>query len=585
MNFEKIYKKILESVTDADLGFELSNLSDELHAFHGPVDMEDEEYELQYDDSFKIKELLKQIVKAKMDDPSFPFEIDEYGFLKKADKDTGVVFELDEFGNIKGSNNPPERGSYFYVWKDAETVKRQKQAVKDAKAAAQDEFDPSNPKAKLHGVGSGNLLSKIHNKLIQFSTKHYVDTDRHKAGEDDSAGTDRRRMVYDYAKDALKQENLSKRDRAIVQRFMNEETVDGQLIVSPAQSIMLKTMLVGLLTEKVDKILARNSKMQHSGGNAYQWGDGENVKKYDGATFYHISVPALRGFVFDEKVKDIQVVKTCPFAGDCVRWCYASFGNFTLFIDTGIKQMRSLTLLHNRPSEWKNKVVTEIKAAKANQDRQNLDTIIRWHDSGDFFSENYLKLVFEICRQTPDVRHYAYTKSVKMLKDNWSEKPANLEIKFSIGGQQDKDIPSDAGISTVLMAKDFENMKNKNPDFKPSESPEVEVPVTVYKSQGKNKPKAPTIELKMRNIGYDFDAENKPSSKVLFKKEGVEELKDIAAKSLSIPRDEILTWDELVTKYPKVVTNQRKWRVLVFHGHGDEAGLRPDVKQVILLQH
>ena len=37
----------------------------------------------------------------------------------------------------------------------------------------------------------------------------------------------------------------------------------------------------------------------------------------------------------------------------------------------------------------------------------------------------------------PEIEFYAYTKQVKLLKDNWKNKPANLTIIFSLGGKQD----------------------------------------------------------------------------------------------------------------------------------------------------
>ena len=62
---------------------------------------------------------------------------------------------------------------------------------------------------------------------------------------------------------------------------------------------------------------------------------------------------------------------------------------------------------------------------------------MRIHDSGDFYNKEYLYKWFAIAEEMPNIQFYAYTKRVKMLKDNWSNKPENLTIIFSLGGKED----------------------------------------------------------------------------------------------------------------------------------------------------
>ena len=62
---------------------------------------------------------------------------------------------------------------------------------------------------------------------------------------------------------------------------------------------------------------------------------------------------------------------------------------------------------------------------------------MRIHDSGDFYNKEYLYKWFKIAESMPNIEFYAYTKQVKLLKDNWSVKPDNLTIIFSLGGKQD----------------------------------------------------------------------------------------------------------------------------------------------------
>ena len=68
--------------------------------------------------------------------------------------------------------------------------------------------------------------------------------------------------------------------------------------------------------------------------------------------------------------------------------------------------------------------------------------ILRLHDSGDFYSINYLNKWIEIANANKDVIFYAYTKSIPFFKrnkennNNWLL-PNNLIIIFSQGSKKD----------------------------------------------------------------------------------------------------------------------------------------------------
>lgn len=65
-------------------------------------------------------------------------------------------------------------------------------------------------------------------------------------------------------------------------------------------------------------------------------------------------------------------------------------------------------------------------------------THVRIHGSGDFFSQAYLDLWLETVRQHPDVRFWAFTKSVRYLVERLDEIPPNLSITTSVGGKDDE---------------------------------------------------------------------------------------------------------------------------------------------------
>ena len=65
---------------------------------------------------------------------------------------------------------------------------------------------------------------------------------------------------------------------------------------------------------------------------------------------------------------------------------------------------------------------------------------IRIHDSGDFFSLEYVTKWVSIIKANPSVQFYAYTKMVRLFKDLTARKelPANLTLIYSYGGTEDK---------------------------------------------------------------------------------------------------------------------------------------------------
>ena len=54
----------------------------------------------------------------------------------------------------------------------------------------------------------------------------------------------------------------------------------------------------------------------------------------------------------------------------------------------------------------------------------------RWHDSGDVQNRNTLHKIYEVCRLTPDVKHWMPTREA-WTKDYLHECPSNLIIRFS----------------------------------------------------------------------------------------------------------------------------------------------------------
>ena len=123
--------------------------------------------------------------------------------------------------------------------------------------------------------------------------------------------------------------------------------------------------------------------------------------------------------------KTITGKTVCPFAKDCIKYCYAQKGNY--------KYPSVIKGLNNRYELSK----TDYFAPKMNATIiLERPTHVRIHDSGDFYSIAYLKKWVSIAKANTDVIFYAYTKSIKFFV-NGLLLPKNLKIIFSEGSKTD----------------------------------------------------------------------------------------------------------------------------------------------------
>ena len=126
----------------------------------------------------------------------------------------------------------------------------------------------------------------------------------------------------------------------------------------------------------------------------------------------------------------------CPLAGACKAFCYATVGQQAFA--SGVKRRAAafkatlapdfVQQMHSEVQRWKKK----IKA-------------IRVHDSGDFYSMEYLQDWLEIARLNPDVQFYAYSKSLPFIHRAYDLGlvPPNFRLIQSVGGLADSRIRTD----------------------------------------------------------------------------------------------------------------------------------------------
>lgn len=143
---------------------------------------------------------------------------------------------------------------------------------------------------------------------------------------------------------------------------------------------------------------------------------------------HNVTMPAARAsVVIDGK---LQVMNTCPSAGQCLNLCYASSGTY-LFSASMVKHTRNLQFLLDDAFGFADQLITEI-SAKA---KRNPKLKVRWNDSGDIFNDGYWGVMVAVMKALPHVTFYAYSKRVSFLKSK--EWPENFTVVFSMGGTED----------------------------------------------------------------------------------------------------------------------------------------------------
>lgn len=141
---------------------------------------------------------------------------------------------------------------------------------------------------------------------------------------------------------------------------------------------------------------------------------------------FNWSIPALA-----VKLTDGTNIKTCPNAGACASVCYARNGTYN-FRNVKARHIANLEYVLDDPKGWFGQMLDEVSRPKMK------GKFIRIHDSGDFFSEDYLRMWLHLAKLVPDVTFYCYTKEVSMFKRVVEpDCPANFKYLYSMGGKED----------------------------------------------------------------------------------------------------------------------------------------------------
>lgn len=293
--------------------------------------------------------------------------------------------------------------------------------------------------------------------------------------------------------------------------------------------------LASQITTRPTKLLDTNAKMKKS--------------QAEGEILYDLTLPALAGIVVDEETGDFVEIETCPGAGECQLFCYARKGGYVMFPASSMSAAQALNFLVNDPEGYMalaNKEITTIKAKAA---KNQIRLVVRWHDAGDFFSKEYLDLAFNIARQHPDVKFYAYTKMGDVVAS--ANKPNNFIINFSSGSKTGE-------VKKVEIHRQAGNVIK----------------------QGVTVPKAMFFDLIARDGNKLIKDEQ---GRTQFKdQESLDTFKQRLAQEYKVEPASIITYDQMLST-PEGPTP--KWNVIVQPGAGDRAANRLDVIDSYLMFH
>jgi len=138
-------------------------------------------------------------------------------------------------------------------------------------------------------------------------------------------------------------------------------------------------------------------------------------------------IPADHNFVH----AGVQM-NTCPKALACKAVCYAKQGRYVM--DNVVKARKHNLRMSLRPTFVRHMIADLNQMVVRSKVCRKPYNVVRLHDSGDFYSQEYLNAWATIAATFPHVIFYAYTKSLHLSFDNV---PANLRITQSVGGRHD----------------------------------------------------------------------------------------------------------------------------------------------------
>ena len=163
----------------------------------------------------------------------------------------------------------------------------------------------------------------------------------------------------------------------------------------------------------------------------------KKTSKVLGLKVFNFGIPAY---------KSITGKLTCPMADECIKFCYARKSAYTWSnVKPAFERRYELT----KTSDFIVEMNAEIQKRKPQY--------VRVHDSGDYYSREYLQKWIEIAKANPDVRFYSYTNMVELLKE--ITLPENYDIIYSMSGKQKHMINTEVDRHARIFSNSIELLK------------------------------------------------------------------------------------------------------------------------------
>jgi len=153
------------------------------------------------------------------------------------------------------------------------------------------------------------------------------------------------------------------------------------------------------------------------------------LQKTSGGTFGRVigwGIPADYNFTDSDGVER----NTCFGAKGCPGYCYAKQGTYNF---PAVKAARLAALNASLTDTFTEDAIADIR-------RMRGVGVVRVHDSGDFYSQEYLNRWVTIALAFPNIIFYAYTKANTL---DFTGLPSNFRITFSLGGKYDSHVDTD----------------------------------------------------------------------------------------------------------------------------------------------
>ena len=122
--------------------------------------------------------------------------------------------------------------------------------------------------------------------------------------------------------------------------------------------------------------------------------------------------------------------KLAAVPGSVCHGCYATKGmyGFPIVREAQARRFAAVKLALSDPSErakWVDAMATQIRR----------EQYFRWHDSGDIFSLEYLEMIVDVVKATPDTKHWLPTRelmTVRRYQLRHGAFPENLVVRLSL---------------------------------------------------------------------------------------------------------------------------------------------------------